>query len=357
MAFKGWMCLNKRYQVLSVISLGHFVIDAACIMMVVRLTGSGKPLISAFLLLLYDLLAFATQPILGYISDKYKKYGKIAALGCILTALGMVFYNLPFLAVIISGIGNALFHVGGGVVSLKLDPGKAWAPGIFIAPGTMGVFIGTLIGKQTFSPFPFIISLILLSAVHYIIKDPSMEINNTRGMKVFSERLFNAVLVLILFTVIIRSFAGLGISYVWKADIKLLLIMSVCVMLGKAMGGILSDRFGLLKVPVIGLILSVPCLILGLSYPVTGIIGMFLFNLTMPVTLLLTANLFPGHEGLGFGMTVLALSIGSIPVFSGLKLISGYPIAIVVIASAVTFFFGYRLYEKMTDQLNRRLES
>ena len=340
--------MNKRYQVLSVISLGHFVVDTACIMMVINLSGDGNPVTSASLILLYDLIAFATQPIFGYISDKLAKYGKIAALGCILTATGMLFYHVPLLAVFISGIGNALFHVGGGVVSLKLDPGKAWAPGIFIAPGTMGVFVGTLLGKQAYVPWPLIVLLVLLAAAHYIIKEPSVEKQYGRGsIQGFqNEKLFNIVLVLILFTVVIRSFAGLGINYVWKTDIKLSLIMSICIMFGKALGGILSDRFGLLNVPTVGLILSVPCLILGLSYPLAGSIGMFLFNLTMPVTLLLAANLFPKHEGLGFGMTVLAISIGTIPAFSGLKLLTGFSIAIVVLSSAATFFFGYKLYEK-----------
>lgn len=345
--------MNKRYQVLSVISLGHFVVDTACIMMVINLTGSGKPMASAFLILLYDLLAFATQPIFGYISDKIKKYGKIAAIGCILTAVGLITHQIPFLAVIISGIGNALFHVGGGVISLKMDPGKAWAPGIFIAQGTMGVFIGTLLGKQVFMPWPIILLLVLLAAAHYIIKDSSVENQYIRGAThgFQNEKLFNTVLVLILLTVIIRSFAGLGISYGWKADIQLAFILSICIMFGKALGGIFSDRFGLLRVPMAGLILSVPCLILGLSYPLAGCIGMLLFNLTMPVTLLLTANLFPKHEGLGFGMTVLALSIGTIPVFSGAKLISGYSIGIVVLFSAATFFFGYKLNQKMLQRI------
>lgn len=42
----------------------------------------------------------------------------------------------------------------------------------------------------------------------------------------------------------------------------------------------------------------------------SGIIGMVLFNLTMPVTLTAAANLLPNLPGFAFGMTTLALVTG-----------------------------------------------
>ena len=347
--------MTKKYAILSVISLSHFIVDTACIMMVVNLTKIDSPaFIAVFLILLYDLIAFSTQPIFGYLSDRFNKPTQIAAIGCILTAVGLILYPLPYLAIVVSGIGNALFHVGGGVISLKLDPGKAWAPGIFISTGTMGVFIGTVLGKQAYMPLLLISLLVLLAGAHLFMKVPLKELpirvqsNRTYG-KVFSLALF-----LILFTVFIRSFTGMGITYTWKADIKLAFVMAICIMLGKALGGILFDRFGLIKVPMAGLILSVPCLIIGFTYPLAGFIGMLLFNLTMPVTLLLTTKLFPGYEGLGFGMTVLALSIGTVPVFSGLRLTSGFMIAVTILVSALALFLGDKLINKQNQ--NNALE-
>jgi hypothetical protein len=42
-------------------------------------------------------------------------------------AAGLLFFS-PLAAVILTGIGNALFHVGGGVMSLQLGKKKATIP-------------------------------------------------------------------------------------------------------------------------------------------------------------------------------------------------------------------------------------
>ena len=72
-------------------------------------------------------------------------------------------------------MGNALFHVGGGSISLNLTPKKAFAPGIYVAPGAFGILLGTLLGKGgQFIAWPFILGLIILSILMFIIKKPEM---------------------------------------------------------------------------------------------------------------------------------------------------------------------------------------
>ena len=52
------------------------------------------------------------------------------------------------------GLGNALFHVGGGVDVIR-DGGKCEKLGIFVAPGAMGLYLGGLIaGKAPWLLFP-----------------------------------------------------------------------------------------------------------------------------------------------------------------------------------------------------------
>jgi hypothetical protein len=76
----------------------------------------------------------------------------------------VIYLWLPFAAVIFAGIGNALFYIGGGTISLSLIPRKATAPGIFVAPGALGVLVGTLLGKSgNFSAWPLLLALIGLS--------------------------------------------------------------------------------------------------------------------------------------------------------------------------------------------------
>ncbi|MDR2189967.1 MAG: hypothetical protein LBP53_01965 [Candidatus Peribacteria bacterium] len=69
-----------------------------------------------------------------------------------LLALFMLLFS-PLFAVIITGLGNALFHVGGGSIALQLGHKKATLPGIFVSTGAMGIFLGTFLPVNVpFSP-------------------------------------------------------------------------------------------------------------------------------------------------------------------------------------------------------------
>ena len=92
----------------------------------------------------------------------------------------------------------------------------------------------------------------------------------------------------------------------WKTDFNLLLMLTSAVVLGKAFGGILADKFGWIKIAIPALIISAPLLFLGPNYVALGILGAFLFNFTMPVTLTALANTLPGKSGFAFGLTTLA---------------------------------------------------
>ena len=37
-----------------------------------------------------------------------------------------------------------MFHAGGGCISLNLGKGKSKLPGIFVAPGAVGLFLGSI---------------------------------------------------------------------------------------------------------------------------------------------------------------------------------------------------------------------
>jgi FSR family fosmidomycin resistance protein-like MFS transporter len=341
--------MKIKCLVLTVYSFSHALVDAASIAAVMSLAYQKAHSSEALMLvLLYNFLAFATQPLLGILSDRFFKAERVSALGCIITAIGLMI-SFPYWSIALVGIGNALFHVGGGITSLNIDPGKAWAPGIFIAPGNIGVFIGILAAKTEFNHWLYILLLIIAAFSFIIIRLPdntSLPEPNPISPK-SSQNILYAALFLILITVIIRSFAGLTVQFQWKDNMTLLILLSICVTLGKAFGGVLSDKFGLLKVPVIGLMIAIPCIIIGFKIPVAGSIGMLLFNLTMPVTLILASNLLPQNKGFAFGLTVLALSIGSIPAYSGIRLTETLSISAAILTSVITLVSGYVLYKKI----------
>jgi FSR family fosmidomycin resistance protein-like MFS transporter len=98
----------------------------------------------------------------------------------------------------------------------------------------------------------------------------------------------------------------------WKTGVVLILLVSLVSVAGKALGGILGDRFGARTIGVSSLILAAPCLAYGNGNPWICCIGVLLLNMSMPITLCLIAQKFPAHPGLAFGIASLAILAGAI---------------------------------------------
>jgi FSR family fosmidomycin resistance protein-like MFS transporter len=155
---------------------------------------------------------------------------------------------------------------------------------------------------------------------------------------------FEFILSLVFLSIAIRSLVGSILVFPWKTRIDLLFVLTGAVVLGKGLGGILADKFGWIKVAVGALALSIPFLIFGTNIPLFAIIGMFLFNITMPVTLTVISNILPGRPGFAFGLTALALILGALPAFFSIKqiLANNWFIFSIVVISALALYCGLR---------------
>ncbi len=340
--------MNKKITLsnISVYSVSHALVDAACAATVFAIVALGQtePQALFYLVVFYNVLAFSTQPVFGLWVDAFKVPVCSAVVGMLLVAASTLLLQFPFLAVLIAGIGNALFHVGGGVISLNLTPGKAALPGIYVAPGALGLMIGTLIGKSGhFVAWPFI--LLLMGSVILILIVPRLETTAPRKLP-GNLRWFEMVILLLLVSVAIRSMVGLSLVLPWKSDPVLLVILTGAVVLGKALGGILGDRFGWTAVAVSGLIVSAPLLAFFPQIPAIAILGIFLFNLSMPITLICLAQMLPGKSGFAFGLTTLALIIGAGPTFTQLRVLTGNQMFIfaTILISIAALYGGLQLY-------------
>lgn len=295
---------------------------------------------------LYTLLAFGLQAPLGLLTDYLKAPRLIAVLGCLATGLAiLVLSSYPIFAVFLAGLGNALFHIGGGTISLFLTPTKATAPGLYVALGAVGLLIGTILGKSgEFATWPFLVLLILMGTAILAVPKPSMNYSVDRSKPI---HFFKIILLLVLVSITIRSFVGFIVDFPWKSDFFLLISLTLAVVLGKAGGGILADRFGWTRIAVGALAVSVPLLTFGSHIPQLGIVGMFLFNMTMPVTLVAVSNVLPGRPAFAFGLTCLALLIGSLPIFAGLRQSFSTPTVILTVLyiSATSLFVGLQLLQ------------
>jgi MFS transporter, FSR family, fosmidomycin resistance protein len=327
-------------------SLAHALVDATCAATLFTIVTSGRydsqNLVQ--LILIYDVIAFSTQPVFGLLVDKFKAPAQTATLGILLVAASTLMLRVPLLAAVTAAIGNAVFHVGGGVVSLNLAPGKATLPGIYVAPGALGLTIGIMIGKGgLFIAWPFL--LLLLGSAVLILGIPRPVFPTQRELP-GTLRWFETVIVLLLLSVVIRSLVGQSLVLPWKSDPALLLALTMAVVLGKASGGFLADRYGWVAVAVTGLVISVPLLAFFALVPALAIAGTFLFNMSMPVTLVCLAGMLPGKSGFAFGLTTLALIVGALPAFTPLHNLTGESgfVFVTILVSIAALYGGLRLY-------------
>lgn len=303
---------------------------------------------AAFGFILYNFIAFGLQMVIGAFCDEHRKFPS-SALGCALVFIAvLISYSAPWAALVITALGNAFFHVGGGIESLVHSGGKLYRGGVFVSAGALGVVLGTLSGTKTgmsdFNPV-LLIEPALLAVFCAVIcfiankKFPSEEDCEISGAA--NEKIgIWLILGLTLLSVIIRSFGGTAIPMEWKTTMRLGLVSGGAAFLGKFLGGFAADIFGARRTGVISLLVSLPLLIFGSRNMMISVFGIVLFNMTMPITLGIAAQRLPKNPGLAFGLTTAALLLGAVPSF--FALINGKTFLLVpaVLISAACIYFS-----------------
>ncbi len=336
---------------ISLVSFAHMAVDAACAFLLLSLLGFyDNPLVA---LLLYNGVAFALQAPLGWVIDKWFHPKLAAMLGLLCVAGSFLFVNSLYVALLLFSVGNALYHVGAGSLVLTLPEKKATFSGIFVAPGAMGLAIGTSLAASgaQYPLFLFPIVLLVLAGLVYGVGMPDfIRIKQaSTGVKANAWLLIILLVLLILVTISIRSMVGLSMDYPWKQDRWLAYALMVAVVGGKVMGGILADKFGLLKTGVWSLLLSTVLLSFYATVPALAIPGAFLFNFSMPVTLISVLNLLHEYRGLSFGLTTVAMYIGALPVLLGQNdwMYNPWIGFALILLSTITLFIALRLTPKI----------
>lgn len=291
----------------------HFAVEVACFYFLFsRLSDS--PLWWGFALL-FDALAFLLQGFIGVFADKHPKinYG---LWGCLIILLSLF---LPFdvFALITLGAGNALVHIGGAQKTLKTSEGKITPTGFFVGGGSFGVIIGQLLGVMKKNILVLIpIALILFSVFIlvyisrlYETEEKEWKLDITTGHSV-------AIIMIVSFAVIaIRAYIGYAIPTEWKKTNLQAILLFFIMGTGKITGGILADTLGHYKTALISSVFALPLLLFGNSNMVLSLIGVGLFSMTMPITISILVSKFPKQPCFCFGVTTIALFVGTLPAF------------------------------------------
>ena len=300
-------------KLLALYSLAHFWVDLSCALLVFRTLAGGPDL--ALCLLLYNFCAFALQMPLGLLADRLDRNGAVAAAGCALTAAAYL-VPAPLPSAVTAGVGNALFHLGGGIDVLNASRDRAWALGVFVSPGALGLFLGTLWGRgDVVGLWAGPVGLLLLGgAILWLC------IRKFGGLRSGNADLtapggYGTLLPLFL-VVALRSYMGMNQSFAWKGEGRWTLVLTLALVLGKTAGGFAVDRLGARKASAGSLGLAA-ALYLASALPLPGTLAVFLFNMTMPVTLWAAARCVPGAKGFSFGLLTFALFLGFLPSWLG----------------------------------------
>ena len=291
------------------------------------------------MIVLYDMLAFGTQPLTGGWVDRSGVCSwqlKLAVALLTGGALVSTFHISPTIltaaaSAILLGMGNSLFHVYGGKYVAVAFRHDIRAMGVFVSTGAVGLAVG--IGYSSLMLLSvFIIAFLSLSFLHlhlsyradvigWKIAEPDcMEsLQTSDGHHHSIPVLYLSCLMMVVSG---RAFLGESVPMLrtgipsMSAPMMMVLI-SIVVMVGKMMGGYLSKWFGVRNVLIASLLLSGTVFLMCPWHDGFVPTTLFLINLSMPCTLFLATKALSGREGMAFGLLAMALlpgfMLGSLP--------------------------------------------
>lgn len=325
-------CMKKQIGIYSGL---HFLVDFLC---AASMFGSFIKSGQGYLwIIIYNFCAFALQMPLGIIldsvDDRHMKrsvaqYTMFA--GVLLTVLG-TFFN-P----VILGLGNAMFHIGGGVGTVREDAAgnyRGAGLGVFVAPGALGLYTGTLLSKGGWSVYCRTTGIVAAGILIWVLICDGYESRKIPLQTGKDERCFrgesfyllpkhlegvasgrNCRWLLCFLVVILRSYVGMAVIFPWKTTLSAGMFCTLAVVMGKVSGGFLAAKVGIKKAASSSLVFAAILYLLS-DIEAAGILALFFFNMSMPMTLYLLVKKYPQAAGFSFGLLTFALFLGFLPIY------------------------------------------
>ncbi|MBR0385881.1 MAG: hypothetical protein IJI05_04960, partial [Erysipelotrichaceae bacterium] len=241
---------KNNIRTISILSLQHMLVDFICAAVMYHkiLNGQGNQAV------IYNMCAFALQMPFGLMADLSRtKISNISAL--------FVCGSVPFLAAgcmgscILLGIGNALFHVGGGIITINADyKGRFEGRGLgcFVAPGAIGLVCGKLLSNYVIQITIGV--LIILAVLCTVLLHEKNEDSETSVSKIEINPDLLITVICCFLVVLFRSYVGLKMTFAWRISALLIFISVVVLAAGKTLGGFAAPVFGMRKTIIVSLV-------------------------------------------------------------------------------------------------------
>ncbi len=307
----------RTWPLVAVLGAAHAASDGAAGLLIGHFATNTPAAEMGVLILIYNVLAFAAQPPIGLWLDHVRRPRAAVLLSLALMALALLLANQPLLAVSLAGVASAIFHVGGGTLALSATPDRATGPGVFAAPGVIGLTCGgALAATGHFVPEVFLALLIVIGLGVMVLSRPTSSVRSQPKTPGFEDH--ELIIVALLAAIAIRSALWSAFEAVLRGDLAWLLAAAIAASTGKISGGVLADRLGWRRWTIGSLAIAAPMLLIGPKSGGVFLIGLALLQSATPVTLAAVAQRLPARPGLASGLSLgLAIVVGGLFVLSG----------------------------------------
>jgi len=366
------------------LSVGHFINDSYS-----NFLGPLLPLLitklkltmaqAGWLAALLVLSSSFTQPLYGYISDRYSTRS-FAVFSPLITAVFMsclglapTFTTLSIL-LLLGGIGIASFHPqGAAIVARGGSQRMGLRMSIFVTSGSIGYALGPLLIMLVVAKFGLERSylvifpgLVAFGLLYFFIPVSSATPNpSTRQVSVRKAlRETWRPLLILYWLVVLRSavqmcfvsFLPLYFHLQGLGDIGAARVTSIFLFagaIGGFSGGTLADRFGGKHVISFSMLLSTPCFVAfllnqGLQAYFWLCLGGVILLSTIPVNVVMAQELIPANASVAAAITMgFAWGMGglAVPIIGKIADLTSLPIALMVVSAlpVVGFFLSLGL--------------
>jgi FSR family fosmidomycin resistance protein-like MFS transporter len=336
--------MSRPYRSVYTLSFAHMVTDiympVITAILPLLIAERGLSFFFAGLLVTsYNLTSSATQPIFGWLSDYHGKQVHVSTSLLIsavfISLIGIVSsYPVLLLCASLAAIGHACFHPNAlSIVSRAADNlNRARITALFVVGGNIGYALGPILaGALVFSlGLPGLLlllppAIVMAVILRYLLPPVSRPAPPDTGTFSFSLHALRPVTSLFAASTLrawavfsaIAFFPPLLITRgydIFTADL-LVTVMLFAGVAGQIIGGILADRYGKKEFTIVGLLCSVPFVIIFLSTGgILSIVALILFGFFLwsnfAVTVAISHELLPKSIGMASGL-MLGMAIGA----------------------------------------------
>jgi MFS transporter, FSR family, fosmidomycin resistance protein len=332
------------YRLPSALGIAHGVSDGAAGLLLGSLAANSSATQIALLVLIYNALAFGSQPLIGYFADRLRSPRAFASGGMVLLAAGLITRESGFgeLAVFMAGIGSAAFHVGAGALTLRSCAGRSDAAGLFAAPGVIGLAIGgALAVSGHYLYLPFFVSLL---AFVFLIQSWPIPPGGASVSKPTKEPIFEShdwIMIGLLTAVALRSLLWTSFQFASAGQITALIALGVAAGIGKIIGGFAAERLGYRRWTLLSLLIAAPLLAFAGKKLSLLLPGVALLQSSIPCSIAAMARLLPARPATATGLVLgLAVALGGLPTLLAIPPMLTPAVALaVILVAAVGFWF------------------